>query len=215
MRLLATILVCICAAGPCAASPWLRETRTAFVSASALATDSGGADAAIYAEYGLRPDLTLGAKLDLELGRGDRSGYLFARRPWGARDGPLLFAYDLGVGLSDKGGVQNPFLRFGLSAGRGIVINDRGGWAVVEAAVERPTGVGHTRFKLDGTLGLSFTDQWQGMLQTFVSHENGDTTAKLAPSVLWSPDAAAVTFQLGLEADAEELALRVGIWRSF
>ena len=200
-----------------AGGAWLREEGTAFVATSILQGLDGHSDAALYAEYGLRPKLTLGVKADASMIAGQvsgGSGFAFVRLAVNTGDRPYKLAYEIGVGAT-LGAETAPLLRTGLSYGRGIKWREKYGWFAMDFAVEWSFGeVPHT-VKLDTTLGMGLTDTTKLMMQVFVSSAGDDTSLTLAPSLIWQPRPQKPSYQIGLEAEQGDISLRLGLWQEF
>lgn len=214
---LTLILVALLWASSTTAGAWLREAGTGFLATSTLHSADGGSDAALYFEYGVRPKLTLGVKIDASMvaGRvGSGSGFAFARRaiPTGKR--PYKLAYEIGLGAT-LGDTTDPLLRTGLSYGRGLSIRQKNGWLALDLAVEWAlSGAAHTA-KFDTTFGLGITDVTKLMMQVFVSDTAGTTSLTLAPSLIWQPREKRPSYQIGLEAEQGDVSLRLGLWQEF
>ena len=210
------ILACLLAV-PAHAGAWLRAEGTGFLSTSVLQGEEGQSDGALFFEYGVRPQLTLGLKLDANMiaGRlGGGSGFVFARMPIETGERPFKLAYEIGLGatLDDQ---TDPLLRTGLSYGRGLKWRDHYGWLAVDFAVEWSlAGETHTG-KLDTTMGFSISETTKLMMQVFVSSTETDANVTLAPSIIWQPRPKKPSYQLGLEAEKGELSLRLGLWQEF
>ncbi|WP_147107301.1 hypothetical protein [Tateyamaria sp. syn59] len=195
----------------------MREHRTGFLSYSGVYQETGKLDGSAYFEYGLRPKLTLGAKVDIDMtyGRpGNGSGFVFFRKPITLRDRNYKIAYEVGLGATFDD-TSEPFVRTALSYGRSIKMWDRYGWLAIDGAVEWALDEGQDALKLDTTLGLSINDKFKVMMQVFVSETNGKTGTTLAPSVVWQPRPKAPSFVFGIEGKDGILALKLGMWRSF
>lgn len=193
------------------AGPWLRAEGAGFASVSSKLDQDLGSDHSLYAEYGLRSNLTLGAKLEakLRLNRlSDPQALIFLRQPLGPRNGKVLYAYDIGAGLREGA----PFGRLGLSLGRGLNWGTFSGWAVLDTSVD--IGADPV-FKADATLGLSLDASWKVMLQAFLNHEARQTELTLAPSVIWQPKGKGPSYQLSVEFKERQTALRLGLWTEF
>lgn len=211
MRLGYGLIVGVLAAQGAIAGPWLRDAGKGFFSASSKIDQTLQTETALYLEYGLRPKLTLGAKVDMAMtpqGSNDISFLAFMRRPIGPRDRKMLYAYDLGLGYRD----QAPSARLGLTLGRGIKLGKRYGWAVLDTSIDLGQ---EPLFKADATVGLTLNDRWKTMAQIFVSHEANITEVTFAPSVIWSPKTGKPSYQAGLESKEGELGLRLSLWRDF
>lgn len=210
----------ICAS-PVHAGAWLREEGTGFLSTAFSATYFRDIAAETYAEYGVRPDLTLGIDVGLyTLRNGRETGYAtaFMRRPLGNPDGPSRLSYELGIGAGWVGDEVTPHIKTGLSWGRGLQLKERSGWVNIDASVTWDLGHSLHVTKLDTTVGLNFTDRTSGMLQLHVAHIDAEVYSTLAPSVILTPKWANFRIQVGALAPLENLdntALKLGIWREF
>ncbi|APX13579.1 hypothetical protein [Tateyamaria omphalii] len=210
-------LLSIFGAWPAGAGAWMREHGTGFLSYSGVYQETGKLDGSVYLEYGLRPKLTLGAKVDMDMtyGRaGNGTGFLFLRKPILIKEREYKIAYELGIG-STFGDNSESLLRTVLSYGRGIKAWDRYGWLAIDGTVEWALGDGPDTLKLDTTFGLTLNDRFKVMMQMFVSDTDGETGPTLAPSIIWQPRPKAPSFVVGIEGKDGVLALKLGMWRSF
>jgi hypothetical protein len=191
------------------AGPWLREAGSGFFSTSTKFGLDLHAEQSVYAEYGLRPDLTLGALIDLPIaGPAETTALLFFRQPIGSGEGPMVYAYDLGLGMRE----DQIFARGGFSLGRGIKLGERYGWAVLDNTLDISST---PRIKSDGTVGLNLSNRWKAMLQGFFQFDETGSTLTIAPSVVYSPKHIKTSFQVGIEFGEDDPDLRIGIWRDF
>lgn len=216
MRLL-LIAVLWCAAGMASAGAWMRAPGTGFLAFSTTHDDTGRTDGALYAEYGLRPKLTLGIKIDADMTRSigeDGTAYVFARRPIPTGERAFKLAYDVGLGHT-FGDTSGTVLRTGFSYGRGFKLSDRDGWIAVDAAVVWAEPGTDDTVKLDGTVGLALSDRFKVMLQVFGNRTGADSSVTLAPSLIWQRKEKAPSVVLGAETREGTLALKIGVWRSF
>lgn len=210
MRLALTLLLMTLASGA-QAGAWLQEHKKGFLSYSIVYEETGRLDGTFYAEYGARPKLTLGAKIDAQmtLGRlGGGTGFLFFRKPIPTGDRDYKLAYDIGIGGTFRM-VMEPLLRTGLSYGRGIKLGERHGWVALDGAVEWALDEGPNTLKLDSTIGLGINDRFKVMMQVFATSADSNT------SVIWQPKPDGASFVLGVEDEDGILALKLGLWRSF
>jgi len=211
------LLIALLVSRPVFAGAWLQEDGHAFLAYSVVYTEDNRLDGSLYAEYGLRPRLTLGLKVDVDMTNGqmgDGTAFVFARKPIGTGKRKFKLAYDFGLG-STFGGDMRPLLRTGLSYGRGFQLRDRDGWIGIDSAVEWAINDGSDTYKIDGTIGLALNDHFKVMVQCFVSLTGNDMTTTLAPSLIWQPGDKGQSFQFGLEGKDGVLALKIGMWRSF
>ena len=216
MRLSLFLLILLCGTAAHAGA-WLRDQGSGFLSLSVLQKQTGQTDGALYFEYGLRPRLTLGVKVDADMtaGRvGNGTAIIFARTSVGPRDRPFKITADVGIGTT-FGHAEGTLLRTGLSYGRGITFARRNGWLAIDGAAEWSLSDGHNTYKLDTTLGLTLNDKAKVMVQVFVNSTGKDNTVTLAPSVIWQPKPDRPSYQIGLEAQDDTIALRLGLWKSF
>lgn len=203
------------------AGPWLREKGKAFAASSVSATQAKDISGSVYLEYGLRENVTLGADVFYGIDRTLQqagSAIIFARFPISEPDATHKWAWHLGVGARSQNNIFTPAVEAGLSWGRGIKIGTRYGWAVIDSSLNIPGSDLERRIKLDGTLGLGFTDHFRGMAQVFVTHQGGEVFAKFAPSVLIIPGKGPYTVQLSAEipmAGGGETQFKLGLWRDF
>ena len=200
------------------AGPWLREEGKGFLSSSSEFHISTDVESSIYAEYGISPNVTIGAKIDMDtrpLGIGDQEVLAFVRLPIGPRDKRWIAAYDLGLGYRRGDGVNDTVAHFGFSVGRGLSWWDRNGWLVFDASTEQPFGNSNALYKIDSTIGLSFHDHWKGMFQVFLAASEDDIDITLAPSIIWSPKKAKSSYQFGLEFEEGRVSARLSLWRDF
>lgn len=216
MRLLLTLLLLALAPGA-QAGAWLQEHKKGFLSYSGVYEETGRLDGTVYIEYGLRPKLTLGAKVDADMTQGqlgEGTAFVFIRKPIPTSKKNYKLAYDIGMG-STFGLATEPLLRTGVSYGRGITVKERHGWVAIDAAVEWAVNEGPDTLKLDSTVGLALNDRFKVMMQVFVTSADGNASATFAPSVIWQPRPDGASLVLGLEDEDGTLALKLGLWRSF
>ncbi|MEM6758597.1 MAG: hypothetical protein AAF601_03875 [Pseudomonadota bacterium] len=210
------LLFLLLSAGHATAGAWLRAEGTGFLSTSVLQGQDGSTETSVYIEYGLRPRLTIGFKGDATLIAGQLNNgtvLVFARRPIPRTNVDYKLSYTLGLG-ADIDTQTRGVLRTQLSYGRGLTFADRFGWLAVDAIVDWSLADDPDTVKLDTTVGLTLNDRFKVMIQIFVTHES-DTSIKLAPSLIWQPRDSEQSYQIGLEAEAGEIALRFGLWRDF
>ena len=204
-------------AAPVLSGPWLREEGSGFASLSIEAATFSAFESDAYAEYGLTPNLTIGAKLHTQMhqdGFGDTEAAAFLRFPLGPTDRTWRAAYDIGLSYRRDDNISGIALRLGASVGRGLSFAE-GGWLVFDASVDLPTGELSTLFKLDSTLGINVNESWKAMMQIFVSGNDFDARVTFAPSLIWRPKRAKSQFQFGLETEEGRTSARLSIWRDF
>ncbi|MGJ8628092.1 MAG: hypothetical protein ACSHXB_14120 [Sulfitobacter sp.] len=208
-------------AGSANAGAWLREKGSSFTSVSFSSTWFLDTTNTSYLEYGLRDNLTVGADVGYATSRnGTQSGYgtLFIRRPLGQNDGPNQWAYELGVGAAWVGEEVLPYLKTGLSWGRGIKLRDTNGWMAVDASITWDVTSGLHVAKIDSTIGLNFTEVTTGMVQLYLAHLDQQTYGSIAPSIVIKPRNSKFRIQIGAESqldDLENTGIKLGLWREF
>ncbi|WP_223423477.1 hypothetical protein [Tateyamaria pelophila] len=204
-------------ASPAMGGAWMREPGTGFLAFGPVYEETGRLTGSLYVEYGVRPNLTIGAKFDADMTLqqiGNSTGFVFLRRPIKMDERPFKLAYEVGIG-STFGAGNDLLLLTGLSYGRGISVGSRNGWLAIDGAVEWSAGDTSTIAKLDTTLGLTLSDKFKVMMQVFHSQTDEASATTLAPSVIWQPRPEKASYQLGIEAESGTLALKFGVWRSF
>lgn len=203
------------------AGAWLREQGKAFSALSFTLNPDQNPTTSLYLDFGLSPETTIGA--DLTLGQAATGGtngsfLLFLRRPLGASDTGYRLAYEIGLGAGWQDGETTPQIKTMLSWGRGVQIADRSGWATLDASHLFQLGTLPDTTKLDATLGLNFSEHISGMMQFFLSHSDGTTSASITSSVIFKRAQSKARYQLGLEhslTDGNGTALKFGLWRDF
>ncbi len=169
------------------AGAWLRDDGAVFVSVeqSVQRREDGALDpyTSGYAEYGLTPRLTLGAKLGMTGDRLGREALVFLRRPLGATGGANRFAADLWAGARWRdGGAAEPVVASGLAWGRGYEAFGASGWMGVEGRYTRAVAVDDDWIDVEATLGFSPDDRTHWIAQVRVRSDDGGTATTLAPS---------------------------------
>ena len=212
------LLAILCVPLPACAGAWMREVGTTFLSFSTTIDELGDMGGSFYLTHGVRPKLTLGAKIDVDIlsqrGGGD-TGYVFARKPLLTGGRSFELAYEVGIG-STLGPDSSPLVHAGLSYGRGFVLWDKAGWVALDSAAEWQVDNNVTTYKLDSTIGLSLSAQFQVMMQVFLSETDSNLSTTIAPSVIWRPIKDGPTrYQIGMENEDGTIALKLGLWRTF
>ena len=205
------------------AGAWLREKETGFSSLTVSGSMVREFGQTTYLEYGVRDDVTLGADVGfLALPDGSRSDYatLFVRRPIGVQDGPNVWAYELGIGAGWTGETVNPYLRTGISWGRGFTLGKRGGWMGVDAAIQWDVYDTNHLIKLDSTVGMNFNDRFSGMVQIFHARVNDNAITSIAPSIIFRPlkNKPHIRLKVGTETQigsSKATTFKVSFWRDF
>lgn len=201
--------------GPLMAGAWLRDEGVGFVSLTTTLEepqDWGAPDGygALYAEYGLTPDLTLGLDLGVDEG-GREKAIAFAVLPF-HRDG-LRINFEIGVGTSDA----HPVLRPGVSVGRDISLAGLGGWFSVDARAS-VTEDHDPVFATDITLGLAPRPRLKLIAQLQQGGPMPDPDwLRAGASVVWE-ESPGRHLELGVTAGitgAESFGLKLGLWQEF
>lgn len=204
---------------PALAGAWLREEGTAFFSfgATVFELDEDGQrfqENSFYLEYGMRPNLTLGASGSMVDGMGGE-GQIFLRLPLERDNAASQMSMEFGLGANSEGVSYEPFVKAGLSWGKGISVKDHNGWVNVDGAALLGDD---TRFKVDTTIGLSLSDRFQVMAQSFVELTDGQDSHTLIPSMILSSKTGHTRYVFGYEHRTGARAsqgLKFGLWRDF
>lgn len=221
VRLFSIFAVFAGLAAPVAAGPWLREKGSTFTSVAFATTWDLQSSSTTYLEYGWSDTTTIGA--DIGVFRSPTSGQdgfatVFLRKPLGKNAGSSRLAYELGLGASWEGALVFAHLKTGLTWGRGFQLREKSGWMTVDASVRWDLGRSNQVTKIDSTVGLNFNEKFSGMFQLFLTNTEGDTFAKLAPSLIYTPKSGKFKIQVGLEALTDDIAnpaIKLGLWREF
>ncbi|EKE45318.1 hypothetical protein OCGS_0408 [Oceaniovalibus guishaninsula JLT2003] len=202
------------------AGAWPRDHRGVFVSASRTYALSSygilGDLTSAYAEYGLTPRLTIGAKLD----RSDQVAsetVAFARIPLGRTDRRDVFAAQVGFGnVRQPGEASVAIIQPALLYGRGFDGWLGSGWigAEVRASI---AAEGRIWGNLDLTVGFNPTENSHLIFQVQTWMDEYNHTVTLAPSYvrrLWGP----VKTEIGLLYDParpDYYGVKGGVWIEF
>ena len=213
------LAACLLVPAGAQAGAWLREKGEGFVSLSFGATRSSETTNALYLEYGLSDSTTIGLDISAFTNAQDvRNGFgnLFLRRNIGRTDGPHRLAYEVGVGGLWGNEMHLPTLKTGLSWGYGFT--ERSGWVNVDLAYIYEPQEGESIARVDGTLGLDFTDVTTGLLEFTLSRRKDDTYGAVLPSLLIRPKGRSFDIKLGAEIpynETERTAVKLGLWHRF
>jgi hypothetical protein len=222
LRILAIVLLFL-ATSPATAGAWMREKGSGYSSITISTTLSRDFSESTYLEFGVRDDLTLGAEVAFyAFSNGVQSGSatVFLRRPIGGDDRPSVYAYELGFGAGWSGDIVRPYIRGGLSWGRGYQLKRLNGWGAVDASLFIDTYYGEHLVKIDSTIGLNFNDRFAGMIQIFHAATSDISATSIAPSILFKPIKNRPEFrlQIGTETqigDPDNTAFKISFWRDF
>lgn len=232
--MLRALILLLLIAGPALAGPWPRGKGKVFYSVHAnveyleefgLMNQYG----TIYGEYGLTEKLTLGVDYSGSEIATDKA-IAFLRYPIANGDRKLLYAIEMGLGLSDG----EMALRPGLSIGRGITWGQRHGWISLDTRALLTGSSQTSRIESDFTFGLGMTERGKLILQLQGGIQSkGDNYLKFAPSYVIElkqpkprkkqrkkrkPRKGKQFLEIGLTAglvNYENYAAKIGIWREF
>ncbi|WP_108836578.1 hypothetical protein [Tateyamaria sp. Alg231-49] len=215
---LTLLLAILCVPLPASGGAWMRDVGETFLSFSSTIDEVGQAGNSLYLTHGLRPKLTIGAKIDTDMLVGqlvNGTGFVFARKPLPTDDRSFKLAYEIGIG-STLGPDPLALLRAGLSYGRGFTLWGKSGWVALDSAAEWEVENSVTTYKLDSTIGLSLSARFQVMMQVFLTEIESDLSTTIAPSVIWRPKKDGPTrFHIGMEKEDGTFAFKLGLWRTF
>jgi len=202
------------------AGAWLREEGTGFASAAARlswpAENISGEPSqyyTLYAEYGLRPNLTMGVDLGRSVSGGSKT-LAFARIPLWTPDNGHRLAAELGAGVIEGRSTLRP----GILYGYGFSTGRFAGWISVDTQAEWSVVTGATDFKLDMTMGLNRPSgaKWIAQVQTGAP-DGEDRFARLAPSYV-TPIGKGRYLELGMTwgvAGDNSAGILLGMWQEF
>ncbi len=222
IRMTVTVLFSLILAAPVWAGAWLRDEGTGFLSfgSTVFELDDTGqqlSEQSFFVEYGLRPKLTLGASGSMIDGLGGE-GQVFLRIPIQNGERKANMSAEFGLGANSNGIDVDPYLRTGVSWGRGIAVRDKGGWVNIDSSALWGLSGSDTRFKIDSTVGLSITDRTQFMAQSFIDIGPGEDSHTLIPSLIFADKAGKTRYVVGYEHRTGARAskgLKFGFWRDF
>lgn len=172
------------------AGAWPREEGQLFIAAGGNFLLSEGAelpvyyDPTLYAEYGLRPWLTLGTDLyTADKGR-ISSTFVFAMTPIGDPERDLRRMAGIGFGYRfNNDGSEEALIRPALSLGQATA----SGWLAFDGSATYGTTVTKWRPKGDFTWGHHWTDRITTTFQVQTGTGfTGDHYAKISPTVIWT-----------------------------
>ena len=227
MRVMVLVLWCLVSASPALAGAWLRKTGETFLSTGAdisIRTDAvTRRDAArLYVEHGLHPHLTLGADL-FATAQGAQMdgghGIVFLRSSIFRAQSRVALSVSAGMGLRASLTGTHTLHRIGIAAGVPFRKTHHSGWASAEAIFEHQTGKPGLTRKIDATFGLTFSPQWQGVVDLSLQRDgSGYNGMEIAPRAVFRANAS-TRLVFGLKAaragTTRTRALSFDIWRSF
>ncbi|KIC37724.1 hypothetical protein RA27_21085 [Ruegeria sp. ANG-R] len=220
VRLVLICMLLLALGAPARAGAWLREKGSSFTAISVTAfreeDDVYKYKSSLYAEWGLRPKLTIG--LDAEEHQ-DLYGHalVFARVPV-ADFGPAgRLAAEFGVGAHHRQYGAWAMYKTTLSYGKGIQTGIGGGWINIDAALEERTHEALIH-KLDFTAGLSSGRRIDPLLQIETSYiSDRPWYWRVRPSLMYRPKTGNLTWILGAERNSNDdnIGLKFALWRSY
>lgn len=209
---------------PSAAGAWLQPEGGIFLSYSGQIGEEmhplqGAAGPAIFQEFGVRENLTLG--FDGYLGDGARSGQvlLFARVPLGDKDRPVAQAvqFSLGYRQADLDQPQSSgqaVTRATYSMGKGL----DNGWANLDLQLGWAWTDQDWQAKAEGTRGWSITDRVQLMGQLRAEGGSADELRGSASAgvILRAREGTRLVAQIDQKFDTgADPTLRLSLWQEF
>ncbi|MGV6805614.1 MAG: hypothetical protein ACWA49_15560 [Ruegeria sp.] len=205
---------------PAVAGAWLRDKGAAFVAVSATGFQEADGTvqykSSIYAEWGMRPSLTIG--LDAEEHQ-NLFGHalVFARVPVADLGKAGHLTAEIGVGTHHRKLHAWAMYKATLSWGKGFQTWGGNGWVVVDTALEDRTHDAVIR-KLDLTAGLVSNRLFDPLLQVETSYVPGQPFYwSVRPSVMYRPESGPNTWVFGVEKNASQstLGLKLSFWQEF
>ncbi len=219
-RLVLIFLLTCMLCGPGSAGAWLREKDSVFAATSVTAfredDDAYKYKGALYAEWGFRPNLTIG--LDAEEHQ-DLYGHalVFARIPVADFGSAGHIAAEFGAGLHHRQDSTWAMYKTTLSYGKGIRTGLGTGWIAVDTALEYRTHEALIR-KLDLTAGLSSGRRFDPLLQIETSYEPGRPWYWSArPSLIYRPKTGIASWVIGVERNSvrEHTGFKLTLWLNY
>ena len=220
-------IIALVLAGPVRAGAWLRGEDTGFLAVTStmrgpLELQMFETETALYGEYGLLENLTLGVDLNY---RDTKSGHglVFVRLPIGRTDRAWRFAGELGLGKhlwQDAWGNQHwvPMAKTAVSVGRGLPTK-HGGWINVDTAVEWRNSGKEPLYKIDGIIGIGLWPKLDGLFKVETAYNDSVGFGwAVTPGLAWRQNERN-RLVLGVEfrevADWRTTGLTLSFWRDF
>lgn len=220
VRLVFMLLLFLMLCGPLSAGAWLREKDAVFAAASVTAfreeSDVYKYKSALYAEWGARPNLTIG--LDAEEHQ-DLYGHalIFARIPLADFGRAGRFAAEFGVGAHHRQYGAWAMYKTTLAYGKGIETGLGAGWIAIDTALEYRTHAALIR-KLDFTAGLSSGRRLDPLLQIETAYVPGRPWYWSArPSLIYRPKTGKTSWIFGAERNSarDHIGFKVSLWLNY
>lgn len=207
---------------PASAGAWFRDEGGGFLSFGSTlfeleATGEQFQEQSLFAEFGLRGDLTIGTSASIIDGLGGE-GQVFLRLPIKSPESDSQLAAEFGLGATSDGINTDPFVKTGLSWGRGITVQDRNGWINVDGNAFIGVDGGGNRIKIDTTLGLTLTNHAQIIGQSFAELTPGADSHTILPSLVLKPAKGRTSYVVGYEHRTGARAsrgIKFGLWHDF
>ena len=217
MRRVFIALMLVLLASDVSAGAWMREKGSVFLSFGATIKDGSELpEQTYYGEYGIGQKMTVGGAVNTTQGV-STEGSVFLRFPVRNGDSAKISA-EVGLGLTSDASGENPFLRTGLSWGKGLKLRGKGGWLNVDGSVLWALGDQDHQLKIDTTLGVALNDRFKLLGQTFLFSDTSETSLTLSPSVVMRIGKRKSHLQVALDqkfGGDDKTALRVGLWQEF
>ncbi|MDX1785729.1 MAG: hypothetical protein R3210_06335 [Roseovarius sp.] len=216
--MLRALILLLLLPGQALAGPWLRDAGRGFLSYSVTLEDAQAYGAAggygtIYAEYGLRSNLTLGLDLGSDE-RGQYKAFAFAVLPLLSQSRDTKVTAEFGLGMIDDEAVARP----GIATGRSFELLDRFGWMSIETRAEIGIESGDVAVKTDLTLGYNPGPRSKWMVQLQHGRSLADPGyLRVVPSVVIETHPGR-HIEFGVTAgirNAAAFGIKFGVWRTF
>ncbi|WP_299984632.1 hypothetical protein [uncultured Ruegeria sp.] len=220
VHLVLIFLLFITMGTPASAGAWLREKGSSFTAISLIVfkaeDDIYKYKSSLYAEWGLRPKLTIG--LDAEEHQ-DLYGHalVFARVPVADFGQAGRLAAEFGVGAHHRQYSAWAMYKATLSYGKGIQTGLGAGWINVDTALEYRTHEALIR-KLDFTTGLSSGRRLDPLLQIETSYVSDRPWYwSVRPSLMYRPKTGKLSWIVGAERNSahDHIGFKFALWRSY
>jgi hypothetical protein len=222
MRWLFALMIWICAV-QAQAGAWPRETGSVFI---ALSADAEGTQ--LYAEYGMKGDLTMGMEISMPKDRRLPDVTQFVHYPvWKGKR--AILSAGLAVELRETTaasafavlkGQSEIAMRAGLFWWRGFATPLGDGWATLDGQVERLytidwLGMGQT-YKLDAGVGLKPTERLMVTAQAQYWRRGEEDSLRLETGAAWKMGPASLVLSPSMGVIGKRAArVKLGLWLEF
>lgn len=220
MKVATIVILLLLAPVSAIAGAWLRGEGETFAAVGLDALFGTGQRQAArgYVEYGWHRHLTIGADLYTST-QSSSHGLFFLRTDMFRRQSRLALSLSGALGARATATGPVPLYRLGVAAGLPFRKGPNAGWAGAELTLERQSGVSGLTRKIDATFGMTFSAQWQGLVDLGLTRDaSGARYMEIAPRAAYRLDDH-TRLVFGLKATrsgtSRSRGLTFDIWRDF